>query len=211
MGFIRPFGDILQWDENACEAACAAQLMHIVGKLRLPINTSNFDRRIGRKPGGFDETAGCFKLLLANGFRIDVWNTGSYEDALNSQRFRAMLRGRNMTAGAIDEYMRSSYPLMRRRIQSFMVLTRHPWFNVRVVQETTATQLQSLVDGRRVIGANLHGDDEISHQVLLRHTNKPGVTTLYDPAFGTMDYKLAAIAKHLIGKESGLIAFTAPK
>lgn len=175
MVFVRPFGNILQWDDNACEAACTAQLMHVAGKLNLPFNTSHFDRLIGRQPGGFDETAGCFKLLLAKGFKVDVWNTGTYADTLQPQKFRTTLQHGGLAKDAIDEFMRSSYPRLRRRVESLVALTRHPRFNVHVVGQTTESQLESLLHSGAIVGAYLRDADGISHLVLLRSTSQPGV------------------------------------
>jgi hypothetical protein len=65
-----PHPELLQWDENACEAACTAQILYTAKKLDVPFDTRDFDYQIGREPRLVNATNGCALVLMDAGIRI---------------------------------------------------------------------------------------------------------------------------------------------
>ena len=209
-----PSPDIRQWDVNACETACTAQLLYMHGLLE-PEDAPSLDRYVGRQRGQADLTGGNIRLLLERGFVIrEFVGTFDSERAVGPQGIeyvRESWRKAGHPEKKIDEHLPLVYPLLRRRLLMLRKLeSESSGRYVTIVKKPTLSDFLEHIS-KVPVSITWREDDGTGHMTLVTRRVRQTTCELYDPdplIGGTIDYVTISGLEQCV--KSGFRAFFRP-
>lgn len=196
------------WDPFAREAACAAQVLYMAGKLDYPFDTAAFDRRIGRQPGTLDLNLQSYRAVVAAGIKMAVVWPYAAEDVLRPDSWRRVLRQLGLKTDVIERYMQAHYPALQQRQRATREIVASSPLATEVQKQLAPEDITRLLRSGAVVYCTF-----LSHQgkkigCLLHTANRPSDRVhVFDPRTGVSNMQLSYVLNAIQYKDSGIVVY----
>jgi hypothetical protein len=195
-----PSPHLRQWDENAGETACTAQLLYMHGKLDDSFSRRKFDRQVGRKRNQPDLMCGNLRVLLEEGFEaLQISPDDLRRIATDYDYVRAAWLSDGLSETDVDEYLPGEYPDIRNRaLRKLELIDRYKARYTRQLGTADWSDVSGLLrDGYLVVCTVMR--PAAAHDVLV--TSQVGRDTfqVYNPACGLRDTVPFKISESAVG------------
>jgi hypothetical protein len=183
-----PSPDIHQWDVNACETACTAQLLYMYGMLEVG-DIAWIDGYIGRQPGEADSIGGNLRLILEKGFLVHETGPFDAQQALGPHGFEYIAdvwRIDGRTEEEIYRVLPGMYPILRQSLMGILTLVDESQGRYTLTPKSPTFEdfLTDLSKGP--VSSSIPSRAGYGHRILVTRVVTSNEYEIYDPLRGVL-------------------------